>query len=64
FHESNLLKLDISKALYHLNWKPVLNLDEALNNTVSWYKNYYSGENNMYLYTINQIDEFMIKSNY
>lgn len=61
-HEANLLKLDISKALYYLNWKPVLSFDEALENTVSWYKKYYSGENNMYFYTINQINEFMKKS--
>ena len=56
-HEASLLKLDISKAQYYLNWNPILSLDEALQNTVSWYKNYYSGENNMYFHTLSQIQE-------
>lgn len=61
-HEASLLKLDISKAQYYLNWNPILSLDEALQNTVSWYKNYYSGENNMYFHTLSQIKEFMKNS--
>jgi CDP-glucose 4,6-dehydratase len=35
--ETNLLKLDISKANASLGWQPKLNLDKALDLTVDWY---------------------------
>ncbi|RPD40500.1 CDP-glucose 4,6-dehydratase [Chitinophaga barathri] len=38
-HEAGLLKLDISKALSELDWRPRLNANEAINKTISWYKN-------------------------
>jgi CDP-glucose 4,6-dehydratase len=37
-HETNLLKLDITKAKNTLGWKPRLSLKESLNLTVEWYK--------------------------
>lgn len=39
-HEAKLLALDINKAKYHLNWNPALNIDETIDFTVHWYKNY------------------------
>jgi CDP-glucose 4,6-dehydratase len=42
-HEAGLLKLDISKALNQLNWKPVFNAQTAIERTINWYKNYYNG---------------------
>jgi CDP-glucose 4,6-dehydratase len=44
-HEAGLLKLDISKALNQLNWKPVFNAQTAIEKTINWYKNYYNGIN-------------------
>lgn len=41
-HEAGLLNLDISKAIYELNWKPALNLVETVKLTVDWYKEYQS----------------------
>jgi CDP-glucose 4,6-dehydratase len=41
-HEAGLLKLDISKAIRDLNWKPVLNAHTAVERTINWYKNYYN----------------------
>jgi CDP-glucose 4,6-dehydratase len=41
-HEAGLLKLDISKALNELNWKPVFNAQSAIERTIKWYKNYYN----------------------
>lgn len=35
-HEATFLKLDISKAAHLLHWKPILNLQEALELTVEW----------------------------
>jgi CDP-glucose 4,6-dehydratase len=37
-HEATLLKLDISKAVNYLNWRPVLSFDETAEFTVSGYK--------------------------
>ncbi len=36
-HEAGLLKLDISKAINELNWKPKLNAKEAVKLTIDWY---------------------------
>jgi CDP-glucose 4,6-dehydratase len=41
-HEAGLLRLDISKAIKDLNWKPVLNAQSAVELTINWYKNYYN----------------------
>ena len=38
FHETNFLKLDISKSLSNLDWKPKLNLIETLQIIVEWEK--------------------------
>ena len=43
-HESNLLTLDISKALFELGWKPKMSMEEALDATVEWYKRYKDGD--------------------
>jgi CDP-glucose 4,6-dehydratase len=41
-HEANLLYLDSSKAKSSLlGWKPIWNLDLALDHTVQWYKGFY-----------------------
>lgn len=37
-HEAMLLKLDISKAAFSLDWRPRLGLEEALQLTVDWVK--------------------------
>lgn len=40
-HEANLLLLDNSKAKRILWWDPKYNIDETLERTLHWYKNYY-----------------------
>jgi CDP-glucose 4,6-dehydratase len=42
-HEAGLLKLDISKVINELNWKPVFNAQIAVERTINWYKSYYKG---------------------
>jgi CDP-glucose 4,6-dehydratase len=39
-HEAGLLKLDISKTINELNWKPRLNSKRAIEMTLDWYKEY------------------------
>ncbi len=41
-HESKLLRLDCSKALHELQWKPVWDIKKAIGKTAGWYKNYYT----------------------
>lgn len=38
-HEAKLLKLDISKTLNHLGWRPAMTSKEAITATIKWYKN-------------------------
>lgn len=57
FHEAGLLMLDITKAKEELGWTPSLTADEAIINTVDWYKLYYNKEN-MYDYTMHQIADY------
>jgi len=58
FAEAGLLKVDSSKAQVELQWQPKLDLDQALEWTINWYKAY-EANNNMRRYSINQIDTFM-----
>ena len=58
FHESNLLKLDISKAKSLLGWRPKLNLKESLDYTFGWYRNYYEKIEPPEAFTDHQILEF------
>lgn len=43
-HEANFLKLDCSKLKKVFGWKPVWNVEEAIEKTVEWAKIYFAGE--------------------
>jgi len=55
-HEAGLLKLDISKAINELNWRPKLNAKEAINWTINWYKQ--SSEKQID-FTFQQINDYL-----
>jgi CDP-glucose 4,6-dehydratase len=40
-HEARFLKLDCSRARARLGWKPVWSVDQAVERTVVWYRDYY-----------------------
>lgn len=42
YHEAGLLKLDNSKAVSKLLWKPKWNTVKAVKKTIEWYKEYYN----------------------
>lgn len=52
-HEASLLSIDCTKAKKYLGWKPLLDIDQALNMTVEWYKNYDNA--NVYNLCVSQI---------
>lgn len=58
-HEAGLLKLDISKALAQLNWKPKLNASQAIEKTINWYKHYLDEGQDIVTFTEKQIKDFI-----
>jgi CDP-glucose 4,6-dehydratase len=55
-HESNLLMLDCSKANKLLKWQPVWNIDDTIDKTISWYKDFYEKD---LLNTQKDIEDFV-----
>jgi CDP-glucose 4,6-dehydratase len=58
-HEATMLMLDIAKTVTKLGWKPVYNIEETVQKTVAWYKNYYEKMENVRVFSLHQIDDFM-----
>lgn len=56
-HEANLLMLDISKAARVLGWRPTYTAQQAIAETVAWYKRFYKGET-MRAFTLQQIEKY------
>ncbi len=56
-HEAKLLRLDTAKAKHMLGWCPVWSVDEAVEKTVVWYKNYQTED--VFDLCLRQIHEFM-----
>ncbi len=61
FNESNLLKLNSTKAKKKLKWTNKLSFNETIKMTAEWYRMYYK-KKNMISFTSNQIKEFGSKS--
>ena len=61
--ESVSLLLDSTKALNSLEWKTIYSLETAINETISWYKSYYSNHVSMRELSINQIEQYSKKAN-
>lgn len=57
-HEANLLMLNIEKAEKVLGWMPTYTADDAIKNTIEWYKHFYDNDIDMYEFTMKQIDEY------
>lgn len=58
FHEAGLLKLNCDKALFYLKWQSTLNYDEAIQFISKWYYNYYREKNDLYQFTLDQINQY------
>ena len=58
FHEANFLKLDCSKMKQKFQWRPVWNIEQAIEKTVEWSVMYQRGEDIVKCIK-NQIEEFI-----
>jgi CDP-glucose 4,6-dehydratase len=61
-HEATFLKLDISKAVNHLQWRPALSFDETVSFTVDGYKDDLDGNVNIFEKRQEQIDLYTQKA--
>jgi CDP-glucose 4,6-dehydratase len=59
-HETGLLRLSWEKAANRLAWRPTYTWDEALTDTVGWFKKYYQGDSgvDMYSASVEQIRRY------
>jgi len=59
-HEAKLLKLNCDMAHAGLNWHSVLTIDECLQMTADWYKEFYSEpqKKDMYPFCVEQIRKY------
>ena len=57
-HEAAYLKLDCSKATSRLGWRPSLELGDALDLTVDWYRAFHDGTD-IRAFSLKQINEFL-----
>jgi len=57
-HEAKLLAVSIDKAYHRLGWRPVWNVERALDKTVEWFKAYASRPFDAREVTQRQIDEY------
>ena len=61
FHEAGLLKLNCDKALFYLQWKPVLDFEATARLTGEWYNYFYNTHDSAEIseYTMYQIDAYV-----
>lgn len=57
-HEAGLLMLNIEKAEKMLGWIPSYTTNQAIVKLVDWYKAFYTGQENMLDFTLNQIKDY------
>lgn len=58
-HEAGLLKLDISKVISELNWKPKMNAQQAVSLTMDWYSEFAQNRNQIDQFTESQIINYL-----
>jgi CDP-glucose 4,6-dehydratase len=63
-YEANLLKLNCDKANAELNWHSIFTIDECLQMTADWYKEFYSGSQtkDMHQFCVRQIRKYEKKA--
>ena len=62
FKESNLLLLNSQKAQNRLGWHPIFDIDNAISETVDWYKKYHDNPKEIESYSEKCIESYMKKA--
>jgi len=62
FKESNLLLLNSQKAESRLEWNPIFDIDNAISETVDWYKEYNKNPEKIESYSEKGIREYVKKA--
>lgn len=57
-HEDKYLLLDSRKSKINLKWKPLYNFSKMVNETASWYLNFYNNRKKMFNFSLEQIENF------
>jgi len=58
FHEANFLKLDITKAITQLDWRPILNFEQTIAFTIQGYLDEINDKGNVYGCRVKQIEAY------
>lgn len=58
-YESSLLLLDSNKARNFLGWRPIYSIDEAVSETLSWYRSYFNKMDDMKQFSISKIERYV-----
>jgi CDP-glucose 4,6-dehydratase len=58
-HEAGYLKLDSTKSMEKLGWNPAYAIDEAVQKTMRWYREFYNANNDMYQFSLKQVRTYM-----
>ncbi len=61
--ESNILQIDPTKANSILEWKNVFSVEEAIEETVSWYKIFIEDSEGIEKETMREIDNYILRAN-
>jgi CDP-glucose 4,6-dehydratase len=57
-HEAGLLSLSIEKARFEMGWRPAWNFEQAVENTVAWYRAWHDGGKDLRALCLGQIDAY------
>jgi CDP-glucose 4,6-dehydratase len=63
FHETNVLKLDCSKAKQLLNWESIWDFEKTIEETSLWYKSFYYDKSDVYQLSVSQIKNYISSAN-
>jgi len=57
-HKANILRLNIDKVIWQLNWRQRWGIDQALHYTVDWYRQYFQEQADMQQVCFDQINAY------
>ena len=62
-YETRELRLDSTKAFEILKWNTILSVEDAISNTINWYKELNQNQSNIEIFTVKQIENYVNTAN-